>query len=285
MTDTPASPNADQIAYWNSVVAERWARRQAEIDTMMAEVTAALLGAARIGPGAPLRIGDIGCGSGETALLAARFGHDVTGLDVSARLLELARERAVQAGLRTVSFIEADVSRTVIDPPFDLIVSRFGVMFFADPVKAFAAIARMTVPGGRIVFACWRAPELNEWVTVPTGALEGLAPPGSAPAPADAPGPFAFADGTRVRRILQAAGFSAVTLTPVDVSMVMGGVGVEAAAAFLSEIGPAARAIADLPQERRPEVAERLKAAIAPRMAGDRLSLRGAVWIVEALRG
>jgi ubiquinone/menaquinone biosynthesis C-methylase UbiE len=285
MTHTAPTQNADQIAYWNSAVADRWARRQAEIDAMMAPFTEALLGAADLGPQGPWRVLDVGCGSGETTLLAAEIGHEMTGLDVSTSLLELAKARAAKAGLGGVDFFLGDASRMFIDPPFDLVMSRFGVMFFDDPTKAFKNLAKLTRVGGRIVFVCWRSPLQNQWVTLPMSALEGLVEAGGAKQ-VDGPGPFAFADPDKVRAILSGAGFTQIKITPFDGQMAMGAAkGVEAAAGFLAEIGPAARAIAELPKELRPEVTSRLEAAIAPHMQGGGLVLQGAVWIVEAVRG
>lgn len=286
MTTTIApTHNADQIAYWNSAVADRWARRQAEIDAMMAPFTQALLGAANLGPDGPWRILDVGCGSGETTLLAAQIGHEVTGLDVSTSLLELARTRAAKSGFASTSFFLGDASRMMIDPPFDLIMSRFGVMFFDDPAKAFANLAKMTKSGGRIVFVCWRAPQQNQWVTLPMSALDGLVEAKGAKT-SEGPGPFAFADPDKVAAILAGAGFGDIKITPFDGEMAMGSPrGIEAAAAYIAEIGPAARAIADLPKERRPEVMARLEAIVAPLMRGDALVLQGGVWVVEALRG
>jgi SAM-dependent methyltransferase len=281
---TAATQNADQIAYWNSAVADRWARRQAEIDAMMAPFTDALLGAANLGPEGPWRILDVGCGSGETTLLAAEIGHEVTGLDVSTSLLELAKGRAKNAGLVEVNFFLGDASRMFIDPPFDLIMSRFGVMFFDDPAKAFANLAKMTKIGGRIVFVCWRSPTQNQWVTLPMSALDGLVEAKGAKQ-AEGPGPFAFADPDKVRAILSGAGFSNIKITPFDGDMAMGSPkGIEAAASYIAEIGPAARAIADLPKEMRPQVVKRLEAAVAPLMQGDALILQGGVWVVEAVR-
>jgi ubiquinone/menaquinone biosynthesis C-methylase UbiE len=275
--------NADQIAYWNSAVADRWARRQADIDAMMAPFTEALLGAADLGPEGPWRILDVGCGSGETTLLAAEIGHELTGLDVSTSLLDLAKARAKKAGL-SVDFFLGDASRLFIDPPFDLIMSRFGVMFFDDPPKAFANLAKMTKHRGRIVFVCWRAPTQNQWVTLPMSALEGLVEAGGAKQ-AEGPGPFAFADSDKVRALLAGAGFGSIKITPFDGEMTMGGAkGIQDAAAYLAEIGPAARAIADLPKEKRPEVVRRLEAAITPHMRGDALVLKGGVWVVEAVK-
>jgi SAM-dependent methyltransferase len=283
MTATPPQ-NADQIAYWNSAVADRWARRQAEIDAMMAPFTEALLGAANLGPQGPWRVLDVGCGSGETTLLAAQIGHEMTGLDVSTSLLELAKSRAAKAGLSGVDFFLGDASRMFIDPPFDLVMSRFGVMFFDDPAKAFKNLAKLTRVGGRIVFVCWRSPSQNQWVTLPLSALDGLVEAGGAKQ-ADGPGPFAFADPDKVRAILTGAGFAQIKITPFDGQMAMGAAkGVEAAAAYLAEIGPAARAIAELPKEKRPDIMARLEAVVAKHMSGDGLVLQGAIWVVEAVR-
>jgi SAM-dependent methyltransferase len=285
MTGTTApAGNADQIAYWNSAVADRWARRQAEIDAMMAPFTDALLGAANLGPQGPWRILDVGCGSGETTLLAAEIGHELTGLDVSTSLLELAKARAKKAGQLSVDFFLGDASRMFIDPPFDLIMSRFGVMFFDDPAKAFANLAKMTKPGGRLVFVCWRSPAQNQWVTLPMSALEGFVEAGGAQQ-TEGPGPFAFANPDKVRAILTDAGYSDIKLTPFDGEMAMGSAkGIEAAGAYIAEIGPAARAIADLPKERRPDVIARLEAIVTPLMRGESLVLQGGIWVVEAVR-
>jgi ubiquinone/menaquinone biosynthesis C-methylase UbiE len=278
-----SKPNADQIAYWNSAVADRWSRRQIEIDAMMTPFTHALLGAANLGPEGPWRILDVGCGSGETTILAAKIGHEVTGLDVSTSLLDLAKTRAANAGLPNVDFFLGDASRMFIDPPFDLVLSRFGVMFFDDPQKAFVNLAKLTRKGGRLVFVCWRAPQENQWVTLPMTALEGLVEAVGAKQGDTAPGPFAFANPKRIRAILTGAGFDHIAITPVDGAMAMGNpIGLSHATNFLAEIGPAARAIADLPANKRGEVVPRLEAAIKPFMQGEGLVLQGAIWVVEA---
>ena len=136
-TITSTTDNAEQIAYWNSAVADRWAKRQADIDAMMAPFTQALLGAANLSPNETLRILDVGCGSGETTLMAAGLGHDLTGVDVSTSLLNLAKARATTAGLPSIEFLLGDASNMAVDPKVDLIISRFGVMFFDDPEQAF----------------------------------------------------------------------------------------------------------------------------------------------------
>lgn len=283
-TITATTDNAEQIAYWNSAVADRWAKRQADIDAMMAPFTQALLGAANLSPNETLRILDVGCGSGETTLMAAGLGHDLTGVDVSTSLLNLAKARATTAGLPSIEFLLGDASNMAVDPKVDLIISRFGVMFFDDPEQAFRNLAEITKPAGRIVFVCWRSPQQNQWVTVPMSALDGLVVSGSAPQD-NAPGPFAFADPAKISRVLSGAGYGDIKITPFDGDMVMGGSrGLQDAARYLTEIGPAARAIAELPQDLRPVVFARLETISIPYMRDTSLVLQGSVWVVEAVR-
>jgi SAM-dependent methyltransferase len=282
------NPNQAQIDYWSGPVAQRWVWRQGLIDAMMAPVTAALLGA--LGAVRGERVLDVGCGSGETALLLARQDVAVTGVDVSPQLLQLARERAqmleARLGCLIPVFELADASAWRLAPdsqPFDALVSRFGVMFFAEPEAAFASLARAVKPGGRIVFACWRGPQENGWVQVPMTALAGLAEAGAASNP-DAPGPFAFGREERLRQVLTDAGLTSIRLTPLDVMMPMGAPsGIGAAADFMAEIGPAARALSELPDAVKAEAKARLAAALLPHMtAQGQLLLGGAVWIVQA---
>jgi SAM-dependent methyltransferase len=282
------NPNQDQIDFWNSQVAQKWVDRQDDIDAMLAPFTAALLGAADLGPQGPWRILDVGCGAGETALLAGDIGHHVTGIDVSKPLLDLAKRRGAAAGLRDVQFFLGDASRVFIDPPFDLVMSRFGVMFFHDPVAAFTNLAKLLVPSGRLVCVCWQAPDQNQWVRVPLQALGealGEAAFSQSAMPATGPGPFAFANRADVRQILAKAGFGAIKITPVRGDMRIGqGGGLAEALAFLTEIGPAARATRDLNPAQKRAFETSLRSLIAPLMQDDQLVLEGAVWLVEATK-
>src|SRR5262249_34365178 len=150
---------------------------------------------------------DIGCGSGETSIALARLvgasGH-VTGIDVSKPMLELARQRS--AGIKNLDWLLADAAAPDgVLPQADLLFSRFGVMFFGDPVAAFSALRRSLKPGGRLVFASWRPIGENPWMLVPLQAVRPLVPPPPPPGPHD-PGPFAFADAEWVNQILTSAG-------------------------------------------------------------------------------
>lgn len=206
-----ADPNADQTAFWNAGPGENWARYQTDLDLMHMSVLAELMQRCAIGPGETLL--DIGCGAGATTLVAARAagpGGQARGVDISVPLLRLAEQRRISEGIHNAEFELADAQTCTFDAArYDLAMSRFGLMFFSDPVAAFRNIGAALRPGGRLVFACWAGPEHNPWFTLPERiAVARLGPvPASDPV---APGPMAFRDVARVCRILQEAGLSDV---------------------------------------------------------------------------
>lgn len=238
-----SNANADQADFWNADPGQRWVRFQEDLDALHEGVTGVLLAAARPQPGE--RVLDVGCGAGaQTFALALAVGPDgaVTGVDFSAPLLERARNRQDAQGVGNVVFrqVDAQVDDLGADA-FDLVASRFGVMFFADPVAAFANIRGALRPGGRIAFVAWQGPEANPWFTLPQRlAVERLG--AVAPTSPDAPGPMAFRDAGRVLKILEAAGFADARAEPVVTELHHPG-GVLAAAALSTQIGPISRII------------------------------------------
>src|SRR5436305_12420841 len=193
--------NADQIAYWNGPGGQRWAERQAAQDVLLKPVLDILIDRAALKSGE--RVMDVGCGSGATSIAFAKkvtpSGH-VLGIDVSGPMLARARQSA-PAGL-PIDFVLADATVHPFEPAsYDLLASRFGVMFFADPALSFANMRKGLKPGGRLVFACWREAKKNPWMTLPLRAATKHAPRLPELGPED-PGPFSFADEARVRRIL-----------------------------------------------------------------------------------
>lgn len=282
--DTPVGHdrNADQIAYWNGPGGRHWTDRQASQDLLLAPISELLISRARAKP--EDRILDVGCGCGSTSIaLAQRVAPSgfVLGIDISAPMLARARQVAPK-GL-PLDFVLADATVYPFDPAsFDLLVSRFGVMFFAEPEVSFANMRRALRPSGRVAFACWREPKENPWIMMPLQAAYKHVPKLPQLGPDD-PGPFAFASEERVSRILGQAGFREIALEPHDLLLdVANGRGLEAAVEAATEIGPASRALEGHPEEVRAAARETIRQALAPFVRGDSVVLQGSIWIVTA---
>lgn len=193
--------------------ASGWVENEAIFDAVFAPVTAAVVEAASLAP--QQRLLDVGCGSGTLLKAAVAEGLDVVGVDISEGMAEAARRRVPQATVLVEDAQEVDLLALAPGAAFDRVVSRFGVMFFADPVAAFANIRRATAPEARLAFACWRAEEENPMFALGTSVLiERLA---AQPAPdPGAPGPMAFADRDRLLSVLTDAGWSDIVADPLD---------------------------------------------------------------------
>ena len=269
-------------AYWSGPGGQQWARYNDFTEHLLAPVTATLLAATAAKPGE--RIVDTGCGCGMLALaLAKQVGPKgfVLGIDVSAAMLAVGR-RATPSGAK-VELVEADATTYKFAArDFDLLVSRHGVMFFADPVRAFANLRTALKPSGRLIFSCFREPKLNPWAMAPLQAAYQFVPPLPRPGPED-PSPFAFADEGRVQRILGGAGFADITLTPHDLMFDIGaGRGLDGAVANMVEIGPGSRALDGQSDETRTKAIGAIRAALAPFVTGNAVKLGAAIWIVTA---
>lgn len=274
--------NADQIAYWNSAAGQHWTDRQASQDVLLAPISQILLDHAAAKAGE--RTIDVGCGCGATSIaLAERVAPTgfVLGIDISAPMLARARQLAPK-GL-PLDFVLADATVYPFDPAgFDLLVSRFGVMFFAEPAVSFANLRRALRPEGRVAFACWREPRENPWLMTPLQAAYKHVPKLPQLGPED-PGPFSFASEDRVRRILGEAGFSAIALESCKLTLdVAIGRGMEAAVKAAIEIGPASRALEGHPPDVRRAAEESIREALAPFARGDAVPLPASIWIVTA---
>jgi len=274
--------NADQIAYWNGANGQRWTDRQAEQDVLLTPVSKALID--RAAPKAGDRIIDVGCGCGSTSIaFAEKVGPNgfVLGVDISGPMLARARQLAPTA--LPVDFVQADATVYPFDPQgFDLLVSRFGVMFFAEPAVSFANLRNALRPSGRLTFACWREPRENPWMMAPLQAVYQHVPKMPSPGPDD-PGPFAFASEERVHRILSEAGFKDVAMEPVGLSFDIAiGRGLEAAVQAALQIGPSSRALDGHPPETRAAAAQSVREVLTPFVRGDSVALPGSIWIVTA---
>ncbi|GJD51863.1 2-methoxy-6-polyprenyl-1,4-benzoquinol methylase, mitochondrial [Methylobacterium crusticola] len=266
-----------QTEYWNGEVGERWARMQAELDRVFAPLTEDFLGRLALRPGEHAL--DIGCGCGETALLAAArlgLGGSVTAVDVSRPMLDRARARP-HAGA-PITWIEADAQTHPFAPRHDLALSRFGVMFFDQSEAAFANIRRGLRGGGRLAILCWRGLAENAWVALPRAAVLTVVPEPE-PMPPGSPGPFRFADPGEVAGVLARAGFAAVATQPVDHALVLGQDAAEAAR-FALTVGPVSALLRDLDPALRERAAEVVRAAMP--QAGP-VRLAAACWLVTAV--
>lgn len=274
--------NADQIAYWNGPGGQHWTDRQRAQDILLAPISDLLIDRAKARPGE--RIVDVGCGCGATSIAFAQkvgaSGH-VLGIDVSAPMLARARQ-ITPAGL-PVDFVLADATVYPFDPAsIDLLVSRFGVMFFAEPALSFANMRKALRPSGRLAFACWREPRENPWLMTPLQAVYRHVPKLPQLGPED-PGPFAFASEARVNTILSEAGFARSAMEACDLSLdVAGGRGLDAAVEAALEIGPAARALDGQPPEMIASATVSIREALKPFARGQTVSLPASVWIVTA---
>ena len=265
--------NADQIAFWNGDAGAKWVKAQDRLDAMLSEISAELMGSAAPKPGE--QVLDIGCGCGDTSIEIAKRGAHVTGVDISQPMLARAKQRAPE-----INFIEADAAAHRFSPSFDLLFSRFGVMFFANPDAAFANLKTALKPGGRLTFACWRDWRENEWVRIAISAVRPHVPLQPQLGPED-PGPFAFADLSRVRRILTHAGFDRITIRPVDANMLLGN-SLDDALNHIQDFGPVSRMLAEASPNEKTAATTALRDAFKPFATRTPFSLGGAVWIVSA---
>ncbi|MGO9818574.1 MAG: class I SAM-dependent methyltransferase [Acidocella sp.] len=205
--------NDKQKAYWSEIAAPKWLSLGGAMEARLARISDAVIAAAGLKPGE--RVLDIGCGAGRTSQEAAHAVGEagyVLGIDIAAPMIEAARAHAAaeaEAGMAPVEFAIADAQTERFTPPFDVLLSRFGVMFFENPTAAFANLRASTRPGGRLVFAAWAPLSLNPHWEIPLRLVEALVGTG-APRVPHAPGPLAFDDPAYVHDILSAAGWRGV---------------------------------------------------------------------------
>lgn len=279
---TVHTDNAAQAEYWNSVAGPKWTDHQERQDQVLRPVSDRLISAADPRPGE--RVIDVGCGCGATTIDFATQVHpggEVLGLDISQPMLARARERAPQN--LPIRFELADATVYDFEPGWaDLVASRFGVMFFADPTRSFANLRKGLKAGGRLVFACWREAKQNPFFVLPLREAGKHAPPLPEMEP-EAPGPFAFADPTRVRRILSEAGFADVALTPQDLELdIAVGRGLDAAVEGALTIGPTSRMLDGQSEAVRAAAAADIRKALTTYARGVSVPLAAAIWIVTA---
>lgn len=274
--------NDEQIEYWNGKAGESWVTAQDRIDRTLAGLSDQALATA--GASAGESVLDIGCGCGTTTIALGETGASVTGVDISAPMLALARSRA--AYLENVTFEQSDASTADFEPTRDLVFSRFGVMFFSDPVAAFRNIRRALKPDGRITFLCWQTPAANPWMSTAGRIVQPFLAAANPEAPAPdpkAPGPFAFAEEVYLLSILEGAGFSSIELKVARTDMKVGNT-VDEAIESQSQVGPLSRALSELSGEPRAQALAAVREEFERIIGPEGLILGAAAWLVSARR-
>lgn len=272
-------PNQQQFEDWNGSSGQRWVSDADHRDRVLAPIAEVLFEHAQ--PSSGDHVLDLGCGCGHTTLLAAdRVGPGrAMGLDLSAPMLAVARQRA---GDRTnVSFVQGDAQTHAFESTFDVVISRFGTMFYDDQVAAFTNIGAAVRPGGRLGLVTWQPFARNPWLTVP---CEVLAPYGEPPEMVSGrPGPFGQSDADQVADQLQAAGWSNVDLVPVEVPMMIGAT-VDDATRYLTDTGMVRHVLDPLDPPTCGRALDELRRHLAAYDTGNGVVLGGAVYVVRARR-
>jgi SAM-dependent methyltransferase len=278
----PEIVNVEQAEAWDGPSGAAWVAREDFQNAALAPHTEAMLAVAAVQP--TDRVLDVGCGTGDTTRQAARRAPDghALGVDLSTAMLARARSRAEAEGLTNVTFEQADAQVAPFpDAHFDVVISRFGVMFFSDPVAAFTNLARATRPGGRLAVVTWQPPAGNEWVELPRDVLAvGRELP---PLAEDVPGPFGLADPDRFRRILTDAGWTDMRLDDVAVPYEYGAEPATAAR-HASEIGVLRELLDGLDEQRTAQAMDALTTAMAEHATPHGVRLDSRIWVASAVR-
>jgi SAM-dependent methyltransferase len=275
--------NADQLAFWNGVGGETWVPRQTHTDITLQPVTDALV--AHAAPRTGESVLDVGCGCGASTLDFARAigpTGTVEALDISGTMLAEASNRAIASGISNVEWQQADAA-TALLRGYDLLTSMFGLMFFGDPVAAFAHMRGAAKPGARMSFVVWRTLSENPWMDVPMRAVSAHLPPRPASDP-NAPGMFAFAEPKRVSQILTDADWARPELTKFDCSLdIAAGRGLNEAVVQSTTIGAVNSWLRNQPPEIIVAAIDSLQKALAPHTDGSHVRLPAAMWLVSSV--
>lgn len=267
---------------WATDTGDVWTRRWRDTDAALSDLGIKLHSVLlEQVPASAFRAIDIGCGPGSTSagLAQARSDAMIVACDVSPSLTELARRRLSE--FMNVHVVLGDAeSVAAAEGPFDLFFSRHGVMFFADPVRAFRSLRASAAPGASMVFSCFQAWEANPWASELSSAAAGH----PVPPPGREPSGFAFAEPDYVREIFSAAGWNEAEVRPTPFRYITGeGEGaVDQALEFLTEIGPASRLMLALPERERGEAKDRMRNVIERYYSGNAVEFPAAAWIWQA---
>lgn len=278
-----AGANAAQAAVWNSQASHRIVHRERH-EAQYRSMTARLLAACAIEPGHDVL--DVGCGCGETTLQAALRARDgrALGVDLSAPMLAEARGVAAERGVGNIAFIQSDAQvHPFPDAAFDVVLSRFGVMFFADPGAAFANLARALRTDGRLAFLCWQDELASDYMELTARTLAPFVQAAGARPGPGGPGPFSLAEPDEVRALLGGAGFEQVEIASV-VEPLWVGKDLDDALAYRFDTPTGRAKLAAMDEADHIRAFEALREAYRPHLTADGVVLDGAAWLVTARR-
>jgi SAM-dependent methyltransferase len=265
----------EQAEMWNGPSGRAWIEQQEALDRMFAPIADLLAGEAA----GARSVLDVGCGTGATTLAVARRpGTRAVGVDISEPMVAVARTRAAREKT-AARFIAADAGVFEFEAgAFDFVISRFGVMFFAEPAAAFANLRRACMPGAQLRCVVWRSPAENPFMTAAARAAAPLLPDLPSP-PLEGPGQFAFADEHKVRRILQDADWRGIELRPIDIFCTFRAADLDE---YVTRLGPVSRVLPELDPALRDQVVAAVRAGFAPFVHGNEGSYTAACWMMRA---
>ena len=266
-----------QAALWNGRAGQAWIEAQETLDRMFKPFEERLV---QVVTGRSAKsVLDVGCGTGGTTLGVARqTGAACLGVDISRPMIAVAQARAEDEGT-PAHFLAGDAQSHAFAPAsFDMIISRFGVMFFDDPVAAFTNLRGGVVYGGALCCFAWRGAAENPFMTTAERAAAPFLPDMPVRKP-DAPGQFAFADQARVRRILEDSGWREIDIQPVDISCVLYK---SALHDYVTRLGPLGMVLQEADAPTRAKVIDAVRAAFDPYVQGEEVRFTAACWQVSA---
>lgn len=266
--------NAEQAEFWNGRMGDAWVKVEENIDRMLMPLTLPAIEA--LAPGSGEQIVDIGCGCGTTSVMIAERGASVHGIDISEKMIEQAKRKNT-----SVRFTVADAATHPFGGDQDALFSRFGIMFFSEPATALGNLRTALKPGGRLAYLCWQAPANNPWMAMVGQALQPYQPEDLPPPDPDAPGPFSMADPDKTTGVLQTAGFSDISITPVEEAIFLGQ-NVDEAMAFQQHVGPLSALLESTDRAEHDKLIDVVRGVFEPLVGDEGIRLPAAAWLVRA---
>ncbi len=278
-------PSQELVDFWNEILVPKFFRFRHIIVEGLTHHSAAIIPTLKVREGDDVL--DVGCGFGDTAIELARCvgptGH-VTGIDCCETFLEVAREDSTAAGITNVAFVEGDVQTYPFQPSYDFVFSRFGTMFFENPVRALRNIRTAMKPGAQMTMIVWRTIEDNPCLNIPKQVVLNILPKPGEDARSCGPGPYSMADQETVTGMLRSAGFADERFERVDAPILLGET-VQESMEFQLALGPAGEAFreaGDLAEQRRTDIESALKDAISPYLTEEGVAMGSSSWVITA---